>query len=67
MPRKLLTVLMFATGGAAGAAAYQRRTARRIERVEFYAEDGSMATLEAESPAAIRLLALARDLIVPAA
>jgi hypothetical protein len=54
---------MLVAGAVAGAAAYRRRTARRIERVELYAADGSMGSLTAGSPEAERLLSLARDLL----
>jgi hypothetical protein len=51
-------------GAVAGSIAYRRRAARRIERVELYGEDGSVATLAAGSPEAERLLTLVRDLLV---
>jgi hypothetical protein len=54
---------MLATGLVAGSVAYRRRTARRLERVELYAEDGSMASLTSDSLEAERLLSLARDLL----
>jgi len=54
---------MLAAGLVAGSVAYRRRTARRLERVELYAEDGSMASLTSDSPEAERLLSLARDLL----
>ena len=41
-PRKSLTVIMLAAGSLAGSVLYRRRSARRLERVELYAEDGSM-------------------------
>ena len=59
--RKSLTVL--AAGLVAGSIAYRRRTARRIERVELYGEDGSIASLGAGSLEAERLLSLVRDLL----
>ncbi len=61
--RKTLTLSMLATGLVAGSVAYRRRTARRLERVELYAEDGSMASLTSDSHEAERLLSLARDLL----
>jgi hypothetical protein len=55
---------MLGVGAVAGSIAYRRRAARRVERVELYAEDGSIATLGADSPEAAQLLSLVRDLIV---
>ena len=63
-PRRLLTGVMLAAGSLAGSVLYRRRAARRRERVDLYAEDGSMASIAAEgSPEAERLLALARELM----
>jgi hypothetical protein len=63
-PRRLLTGMMLAAGSLAGSVLYRRRAARRRERVDVYAEDGSMASIAAEgSPEAERLLSVARDLI----
>jgi hypothetical protein len=42
---------------------YRRRSARRIERVELYAGDGSMASLPDGSADAERMLSLARDVL----
>ncbi len=42
---------------------YRRRAARHLERVDIYAEDGSMVSVADRSPEAERMLALARDLI----
>jgi hypothetical protein len=63
MARKYLTMLMLATGSVAGSLLYRRRAARRLERVDLYAEDGSMASLADGSPDAERLLTLARELM----
>jgi hypothetical protein len=63
MPRRLLTAMMLAAGSVAGSVLYRRRAARRLERVDLYAEDGSMASI-AGSPDAERLLTLARELVV---
>ena len=57
---------MLAAGVFAGSAAYRRRTARRIERVELYGSDGSMLSVGAESADGVRLLVLARDLVANA-
>lgn len=54
---------MLCAGALAGSIAYRRRAARRVERVELYAADGSMATLGAGAPEAARLLELVRDLL----
>ena len=67
-PRRLLTGMMLAAGSLAGSVLYRRRAARRRERVDVYAEDGSMASITAEgSPEAARLLSLARELMLVAA
>jgi hypothetical protein len=56
--------MMLAAGSLAGSVLYRRRAARRRERVDLYAEDGSMASITAEgSPEAERLLTLARELM----
>ena len=65
-PRKLLTGMMLAAGSLAGSVLYRRRAARRLERVDLYAEDGSMASVADGSPDAERLLTLARELLAVA-
>jgi hypothetical protein len=42
---------------------YRRRSARRLERVELYAADGSMVSLPDGSLEAERLLGLAREVL----
>ena len=64
--RRPATALLLAAGALAGSALYRRRSARRLERVELYAEDGSIASLPDGSADAERLLSLARDLLAPA-
>ena len=64
MPRRFLTAMMLAAGSLAGSVLYRRRAARRLERVDLYAEDGSMASIAAGSPDAERLVTLARELVV---
>jgi len=64
LPRRFLTALMLAAGSLAGSVLYRRRAARRLERVDLYAEDGSMASIAAGSPDAERLVTLARELVV---
>ena len=59
MPRRFLTALMLAAGSLAGSLLYRRRAARRLERVDLYADDGSMASIADGSPDAERLLTLA--------
>jgi class 3 adenylate cyclase len=54
---------MLAAGSAAGSILYRRRAARRVERVDLYAGDGSMATIADGSPDAERALTLARELM----
>jgi hypothetical protein len=63
-PRRVLTGLMLAAGSFAGSVLYRRRAARRLERVDLYAEDGSMASVADGSPDSERLLAIARELVV---
>jgi hypothetical protein len=56
--------MLLAAGSLAGSVLYRRRAARRRERVDLYAEDGSMASIAADgSPEAERLLGLARELM----
>jgi hypothetical protein len=63
MPRRILTALMLAAGSLAGSILYRRRAARRVERIDLYAEDGSMASIADGSAEAERLLTLARELM----
>jgi hypothetical protein len=56
-------MLMLAAGSLVGSVLYRRRAARRLERVDLYADDGSMASLANGSPDADRLLTLARELV----
>ena len=60
---RLLAGLVLAAGAAVAATAYRRRAARRRERVDLYADDGSMVSVADGAPEAERLLALARELI----
>jgi hypothetical protein len=53
---------MLAAGSFVGSVIFRRRAARRIERIDLYAEDGSMASIANSSPDAERLLSLAREL-----
>ena len=63
MPRKLVSALMLAIGSLAGSVVYRRRAARRLERVDLYADDGTMASIAAGAPEAERLLTVARELV----
>ena len=61
--RKSVTFLLLVFGALAGTIMYRRRSARRLERVELYAADGSMASLPEGSVDAERMLSLARDIL----
>jgi hypothetical protein len=54
---------LVAFGALVGTVMYRRRSARRLERVELYAADGSMASLPEGSHDAERMLSLARDIL----
>lgn len=62
-PRRLLSGMMLAAGSLAGSVLYRRRAARRRERVDIYAEDGSMVSIADGSSDAERLLTVARELL----
>jgi hypothetical protein len=62
-PRRLFTGVLLAAGSVAGSMLLRRRAARRRERVDLYADDGSMISLDDGTPEAARLLPLARDLL----
>jgi hypothetical protein len=62
-PRRLFTGVLLAAGSVAGSVLLRRRAARRRERVDLYADDGSMISLDDGTPEAARLLPLARDLL----
>jgi hypothetical protein len=63
MPRrKLATGFLLAAGSLAGSVLVRRRAARRRERVDLYADDGSMQSFADDSPEAARLLPIAREL-----
>jgi hypothetical protein len=55
--------MLLALGSLAGSILYRRRAARQRERVDLYAEDGSMVSVADGAPDAARLLAIARELI----
>jgi hypothetical protein len=50
-------------GVLAGTVLYRRRSARRLERAELYASDGSMVSLPEGSPELERVLGLTRDVL----
>ncbi len=62
-PRKLVTGFLLATGSLAGSVLVRRRAARRRERIDLYAEDGSMHSFAEGSPEALRLLPLAYEIL----
>jgi hypothetical protein len=61
--RKLVTGFMLAAGSLAGSALVRRRAARKRERVDLYADDGSMHSFAEGTPEATRLLPIAHDLL----
>jgi len=64
--RRLLGLLGFGTGLAAGSVLYRRSFGRRRERVDIYFDDGSMVSFVDGSPEADRLLPAARSILVTA-
>lgn len=63
MPRrKVVTGVLLAAGSLAGSVLVRRRAARRRERVDLYAEDGSMISHAEGTPQAERLLVIAHSL-----
>jgi hypothetical protein len=61
-PRKVMTGLLLAAGSLAGSVLVRRRAARRRERVDLYAEDGSVQSFADDSSEAAILLPIAREL-----
>jgi len=64
--RRLLGLLGFGTGLAAGSVLYRRSVGRRRQRVDIYFDDGSMVSFTDGSPEADRLLPAARDALAAA-
>jgi hypothetical protein len=63
MPRrKVVTGMLLAAGSLAGSVLVRRRAARKRERVDLYADDGSMISHAEGTPQAERLLAVAHSL-----
>ena len=61
--RRFVTGMLLGVGSLAGSVLYRRRAARLRERVDLYAEDGSMVSIADNSAQASELLSLARELI----
>ena len=62
MARRRLFGLLLAVSSLLGIGLYARR-GRRRDRVDLYFADGSMVTLEGDSPQAARLIPPAREAI----
>jgi hypothetical protein len=62
-PRKLVTGMLLAAGSLAGSVLVRRRAARRRERVDLYAPDGSVRSFPEGTPAADALLPIAHELL----
>ena len=62
-PRKLVTGALLAAGSLAGSVLVRRRAARRRERVDLYADDGSMHSFAEGTAEADRLLPLAHEIL----
>ncbi len=62
-PRKVVTGLLLAAGSVAGSVLVRRRAARRVDHVDLYADDGSMASHADGTPEANLLLPIARGLL----
>ena len=64
MPRrKVVTGFLLAAGSVAGSVLVRRRAARKRERVDLYAEDGTMLSFADDSPEGERLLAIAQTIL----
>ena len=64
-PRKVVTGFLLAAGSLAGSVLVRRRAARKRERIDLYAEDGSMHSFADDSDEGARLLPIARELFAP--
>ncbi len=62
-PRKVVTGMLLAAGSLAGSVLVRRRAARRRERVDLYADDGSMQSYSEGTFEAERLLPIAHELL----
>jgi hypothetical protein len=61
--RKVVTGVLLAAGSVAGSVLVRRRAARRRERVDLYAADGSVRSFPEGTPTADALLPLAHELL----
>src|SRR3954465_4134596 len=64
-PRKLVTGALLAAGALVGPRPLRRRAARKRERVDLYADDGSMHSFGEGTVEADRLLPIAHELLAP--
>ena len=62
-PRKVVTGLLLAAGSLAGSVLVRRRAARKQERIDLYADDGSMHSFGEGTFEAGRLLPIAHDVL----
>ena len=62
-PRKLVTGMLLAAGSLAGSVLVRRRAARKRERVDLYADDGSKHSTADGSLEADRLLPIAPEIL----
>ena len=67
MRRARLVAFLVGAAALVASVVFRRRQARLRERVDLYAEDGSMASIADGTPDGTRLLPLARALLTPAA
>jgi hypothetical protein len=66
MPRrKVVTGALLAAGSIVGSLLLRRRAARRTERVDLYAQDGSMASYAEGTSEAALLLPIAHQILAP--
>jgi hypothetical protein len=61
--RKVITGVLLAAGSVAGSVLVRRRAARRRERVDLYAADGTVRSFPEGTTVADVLLPLAHDLL----
>ena len=62
-PRKVMTGVLLAAGSLAGSVLLRRRAARKRERVDLDADDGSMHSFGEGTAEADRLLPIAHELL----
>jgi hypothetical protein len=61
--RKVVTGILLAAGSLVGSVLVRRRAARKRERVDLYADDGSMHSFAEGTPEADSLLPIAHELL----